>query len=434
MKTVRRVLVASVAAALTVGLAACGTAAAPSAQPTELSTEPVTLRMTWWGGDGRHKLTQEVIDLFESKYENITVQPEFTDWTGYWDKLATATAGGNAPDIMQMDQLYLASYAERETLADLGKLSQIETAGLDPAVLNMGKTAGGLYGLPISATGLGVLVNLDLLEDLKIELPDDSTWTWEDYGQWTKSISDASGGSVQGSTIGWNEFHLQLFARQHGDKLFADGDIAIKPETLAKYFQYNLDWVNSGAAPSATLLSERINLPTDQLDFTLGKGATLFVPSTMITPHANAMNGANLALLELPRPAGTEAGWEYLKPGMYWSVSSRSAHPAEAALLVNFLVNDPDAAKILGVERGIPANSGALDAIRDSLTAPELKAVDFAQSLELGEAPSIVPTGASEIQSVLQRYSLEVVLEQKTPIEAAEALIAEIGSAIKSAK
>ncbi|WP_454857838.1 hypothetical protein [Promicromonospora soli] len=50
----------------------------------QLADEPVTLRVTWWGGDTRHARTQEVFDLFEEKYPDITIEPEFSDWTGYW--------------------------------------------------------------------------------------------------------------------------------------------------------------------------------------------------------------------------------------------------------------------------------------------------------------------------------------------------------------
>src|SRR5690349_19390257 len=89
---------------------------------TELSNEPVTLRFTWWGSDARHQRTQQVITLFQKKYPNITVKGEFKDWNGYWDSLATTTAAQEAPDVIQMDELYLASYAQRGALLDLNRV------------------------------------------------------------------------------------------------------------------------------------------------------------------------------------------------------------------------------------------------------------------------------------------------------------------------
>jgi len=51
--------------------------------------EKTTLRVMWWGSQTRHERTQQVIKLFEEKYPDIDVKPEFTSWDGYWDKMAT---------------------------------------------------------------------------------------------------------------------------------------------------------------------------------------------------------------------------------------------------------------------------------------------------------------------------------------------------------
>ncbi|MNL64542.1 putative ABC transporter substrate-binding protein YesO [compost metagenome] len=41
------------------------------------------------------------------------------------------------------------------------------------------------------------------------------------------------------------------------------------------------------------------------------------------------------------------------------SVAKSTKHPKEAAILVNFLLNDPQSVEALGLERGIPLNKGA---------------------------------------------------------------------------
>ena len=79
-RTFLRAGVGIVAASLALGLAGCGLGTAGDGASTELSDEPVTIRMYWWGGDARHQRTQEVIDLFEKKHPNITVEAEFSDW------------------------------------------------------------------------------------------------------------------------------------------------------------------------------------------------------------------------------------------------------------------------------------------------------------------------------------------------------------------
>lgn len=435
MKKSISILALVMSAVSAVGLAGCGTSTTPTTSDTSsgASAAPVTLQLYWWGADDRIQRTQKVIAGFEQKYPNITVNPVYTDWTGYWDKLSTMTAAGTMPDVVQMDQLYIASYAQRGTLADLSQNSQLDTTTEDPSILGVGQIDGKLYGMPISTTALGLVVNTDLLKQYGIALPNDSTWTWNDYMAWAKSVTDASGGKVYGTDIAAaQEFILQLYARQMGDQLFSNGDIAIKQDTLTAYFQQCLDLVQSGATPSASAISEAINQPLAQSNLATGLVAASFSPATQITAYAAAMNGANLKLLQMPSIAGSSK-WEYLKPGMYWSMSSKSQHPQEAAELINYLVNDPDAGAILGTERGIPASSSILSAITPNLSATEQQTVSFTQSLTLGAAPSIIPNGASDIQNIVIRYALQVISGTQSPADAAKAMIDEVHGDIQSA-
>ena len=45
----------------------------------------------------------------------------------------------------------------------------------------------------------------------------------------------------------------------------------------------------------------------------------------------------------------------YFKPGMYYSILATSEHPVESAMLIDYLLNDPEAAEILLSDRGLPA-------------------------------------------------------------------------------
>ncbi|WP_433586022.1 ABC transporter substrate-binding protein [Microbacterium hydrocarbonoxydans] len=433
-RTFLRAGVGIVAASLALGLAGCGLGTAGDGASTELSDEPVTIRMYWWGGDARHQRTQEVIDLFEKKHPNITVEAEFSDWNGYWEKLATSTAGKNSPDVIQMDQLYLASYADRGALADLRDLD-ISTKGMEESVLGMGESDGGLYAVPISTSAMATFVNTDLLDQIGVPLPDNTdSWTWDEYEAWAQSVTQAAPQGVYGGSLAQNEFMLQLFARQNGDELFADGDIAIDPETVEAFFQLALDSTKSGASAPASTWAETSGLALDQQPLSVGTVATTFATATQVSAYSQA-SGANLELVPIPTVKGGEKDADYFKAGMYWSVSSQSKHPAEAAALIDFFLNDPEAVKIIGTERGLPAISSTLDLIGDDLTPEESKAVAFSDSRLpfLGDAPAIVPNGASDVDAVIVRYMQDVLFERQTPADAAKGFIADITQSIASA-
>ncbi|GAB3979662.1 hypothetical protein GCM10027615_56550 [Plantactinospora veratri] len=72
-----------------------------------------TLRYSWWGNADRAELMKQAIALFESKNPGVKVTPSFQEYEAYWQKMATETAGGNAPDVLQMDFSYLREYADR---------------------------------------------------------------------------------------------------------------------------------------------------------------------------------------------------------------------------------------------------------------------------------------------------------------------------------
>ena len=51
---------------------------------------------------------------------------------------------------------------------------------------------------------------------------------------------------------------------------------------------------------------------------------------------------------------------------MCWAINAQTAHPKEAAMLVNYLANNEEAAQILASERGIPVSESALTAANDA--------------------------------------------------------------------
>ncbi|TFD93057.1 extracellular solute-binding protein [Cryobacterium lactosi] len=419
------------------GLTGCGTAT--TAQSTELTDEDVTLTLSWWGADARGQKTSEAIKLFEKAHPNITVEAQNSDWGGYWDRLATTTAAGDMPDVMQFDEQFLASYANRGTLLDLAEFTDI----LDPSYMDKKILAGGAvndtqYAIPISGAPSAVLINTALFEQYGVSLPDLTTWTWDDYSETAQALTEASDGAVHGiSPVGVDSFTLNVFARQHGEQLFdEDGDIVIPVETVADYWQTELDQIESGAAPSAEQLSESAGVPLDQYDIVTGKTAMQFIPAGVFTAHQSAAPNAKFILADWPTDSDTEEGFQYMKPTMYWSAAATSAHPAEAAALIDFLTTDPEVGTLFGTDRGISVNPDIQEVIKPTLTGADKIAFDYITNAAetVGAAAPITPNGASDINAVISRYNQEVQFKSSTPTEAAEAMIAEIQNSIDAAK
>lgn len=153
-----------------VGLLAtgCGKGEATAADGT------VTLGFAWWGNEFLNAQTNEATAAFEAANAGVKIDPRPGDWASYWDKLATVTAGKDSPDIIQMDQKYIAEYGGRGALADLSTLG-VDVSGLDPEALATGKYDGRQYGFSTGQNALVVMANTAVFKEAGVELPDDLT-------------------------------------------------------------------------------------------------------------------------------------------------------------------------------------------------------------------------------------------------------------------
>jgi multiple sugar transport system substrate-binding protein len=118
---------------------------------------------------------------------------------------------------------------------------------------------------------------------------------------------------------------------------------------------------------------------------------------------------------------------------MFWSISSRSKHPAEAELFVNFLANSDQAATAFLTDRGVPANTRTRDVIAAKLSGADADSAKYLDALAVGGAPRPTPNGASNIEAILRRHTEDVLFGRATPQKAATSFISELQAEIDAA-
>ena len=92
----------------------------------EAKEKVVNLKMSWWGGDDRHQKTLEALKLFEEKYPNIKVKPEYGGWQGWQEKVTTQIVGNTSPDVMQINWNWIDLFSrDGSGFYDLNKVSHI---------------------------------------------------------------------------------------------------------------------------------------------------------------------------------------------------------------------------------------------------------------------------------------------------------------------
>jgi multiple sugar transport system substrate-binding protein len=399
---------------------------APAAEG-ESSGGDVDLRFTWWGADARAQLTEEVIDLFEEKNPGITVTTEWGIWDGYWDKLSTSAAAGDMPDVVQMDESQIDAYGSSGQLLDLeSQPESLDVSTIAPEVLNTGDVDGTIVGAPVGIGIYSVGVNTDLLEQAGVEVPDDTTWTWDEFIDMAAQVTEALGD--QGVTgLDWWGFdspEIGAFARQNGEEVFPkEGQEQVSEETLTAFFEQALRMVETGATPQPSVQNENIIKSLEQQPFGTNKSAFHFQFHTQIQAFVDA-SGTELQLMRLPAVESGEANMVN-KASMYWSISADTEHPAEAAKLVDFLINDVDAAKVLGVERGVPANPEIQEAIQPQLSPTGVMATEFAATMqeEVIDPPQVTPDYASDFDAEFGRIGSGVLFGSTSPEQGAQEVL-----------
>jgi multiple sugar transport system substrate-binding protein len=265
-------------------------------------------------------------------------------------------------------------------------------------------------------------------------MPDDKSWTWQDYIDITNQISAASDGDVFGAQdYGGNEAGLNIFARQRGESLYTeDGGLGFSAETAAEWWSQSLEMRDGGGNPTATLSAEIQDVGSpEQTLLGTNRAAMMWNWSNALEAMSKA-SGRDLVLLRPPGEAEHARTGLFLKPAMHYSISARTEHPEEAALFLDFLLNQEDAADIIKRDRGLPANTLIRDHVLADLSDAEQQAADFLAEIEdeLATPPPVPPVGAGEIVSIVQRINEEVLFDRLSPDEAAQRFLQEANAAI----
>lgn len=420
-------MAAAAALLTTMVLSACGTAAEPEREGTP--EEPVTITMSWWGNDNRAKTTLEVIKYFEKENPGIKVNPEYSEFGAYWDKLATQVAAGTTPDVMTLAGSYPAEYSSRGALLDLSKVSdEIDTSQFSPEILGLGKIDGTQYSITAGTNSLTMVLDPVVFEAAGVPLPDDNTWTWEDYGDIAEQLKGnlpAGSFAVQPNT---NDVAIATWARQGGEVPFTDdGRVGMSVDRVAAWFQKQLDLQKSGAAPSASQTVENAAASAEQSLLGQGKAAMGITWSNQARSYA----GHEVILAKLPSESVDAGGW--LRSSMEYTISAKTKYPKASAKLLNYLVNSPEAGKLIKSDRGMPTSKAVRTEVVPTLNdnqKAEAAYLDRLADMKV-TAPKPFPPGTATMSAMVQRHLTDVLFERQTPEGGAKAFIDEVNSSIR---
>lgn len=414
------------------GLAACGPNASSGGDDSG-GDGSASLRLAWWGNPTRNEMTEQVVEAFKDVDDSISISLEPGEWSGYWDKLATQVAGGETPDIIQMDEKYLSEYGDRGVLLDLREAG-LNTDDFAEGSVEVGEVPDkGLLAINAGLNAVAMIANPHVFEAAGVDIPDDTTWTWDDMVDIAQKISENTDDGVYGMTqIATVQAVFQVWMRQKGQDQYKDGAPGFDAATATSLFEFAQKLQETGACPDASTSVEDSGAAIDQSLFATDRIGLTMVWSNQVVAHDALIDGG-VTVLRPPSMTGSASDAQlWYKASMYWSVASTTQNPEAAVKFVDFLVNSPDAGKITLVERGVPGNLTVREAVVAELDEANTKAVDYLDAIEseLGDAPEITPQGGGEFEDILSRAGEDMLFGSITAEEAGQRVLDELEQAL----
>jgi oligogalacturonide transport system substrate-binding protein len=369
-----------------------------------------SIRVSWWGGDARHERVNEALNLFESRYPNITVHREYGAFTGFLDRLVTDLAAGTTADITQSNYSWLHTIGDgTNVFLDLREVSDIiDITEFEQGIVNLlpfVTTADGqVAAAPHGITGRVILYNRHMLAEHGFSTFPQTIDELIAYGE---AVAAGNAAVDVGATntyafwpIGPETFDIIFLSwlyNHTGRNLHANGQMLHTVDEVEQAFELMGRLIESGTIPSF----DQWETPRDATNpvwMTGRAGAAFEWVGNVFLAGGNFMDGdlEGLGVALLP-PMATGDGQAIMqRPSLTHAIARTTAEPQLAAYLLNFLYTDLEALEILGNAFGVPLTRTAGELAQSEglieglmLEGFHLLNANFAIMCELFEDPNL---------------------------------------------
>jgi multiple sugar transport system substrate-binding protein len=337
------------------------------------------VRWAYWGSESRVKRSQEAIDLYQKANPGNIINPEVSGGTGdHFTKVDTQIAGGSGPDIIQMGG-NIADYVKRDVLLPLDQYagSILNTSAIDPSALEAGTLEGRLYGVSTGVTMPALVYNKSLIERIGVPLPK-TVMTYDEFRAYLWELkAKLPAGMYPMQDIGAQSSNSTPFGywlRYNGTPMYDEetNTSEVTPVVAKKYLDLFKDYRDNGLVPPPDVAAGYAESNADSSALIAGKVAITYCWTNQLA-GLQVATADELDLIEFPGAEATLALWP--APSQFYTVNKNSQKIEGAVKFIDFLVNSPEAAKVLGNDRGASASSSARTA--GSLDINDQKVLNF---------------------------------------------------------
>lgn len=389
--------------------ASAATGEAADAAAASGDSGKTVLNVLWWGSQTRHELTTAMLEKFEELNPDIDVVMDYSDWDGYWTKLPAQVAGGQTPDVFQMDYAYLAQYVENGVLADLTPYIEdgsLDMSNVEQSILDSGSIDGKTYAISTGTNAPVMLYRKDVTDELGIEMPMNPTMS--EYCEISKQVYEATG--LRDTFVtSCSADNLRFRLRNYGMNLYNEDATALgfdDPQYIVDMWQLALDAQNEGWG-----LKPGEETATTAFDSMINDSWSRYQNSNELQAYRDA-TGKDISMVMIPNTDDATASATYLKPAMFWCVGADSDVKDAAIRFIDFFANNEACYDIVGIERAVPISSAMREYVAPTLDEVSQEVVEFIDYVSQPDKASPImnpdPSASTEVEELMDQYSEQV--------------------------
>ncbi|GII55172.1 sugar transporter [Planotetraspora thailandica] len=218
-----RFLAAAAVLTITAVLTACSSST-ESPGPAGSAAAPTTLTVWVMRDSVSDSLLKSFAADYQAAHSGVTLDIQIQEWDGIGQKVTSALASNDAPDVIEVGNTQVAEYAASGGVKDLtDKAAELNGTDWLPGLAEPGKIDGRQYGIPWYAANRVVIYNKDLFAKAGVTAPPKTRDEWIDI------TTKLNKGGAQGIYLpGQNWYTLAGFIWDEG------GDLAVQEGTTWK--------------------------------------------------------------------------------------------------------------------------------------------------------------------------------------------------------
>ena len=352
MSKVKKISCLVLAAALVLGLAACGgapTAPAPApatpaapGQPEPAPTPPAeVVHLVFWDENAdptRSPILQEMVRSFNASQDRIVVEYVGLPQADAMDRYNVALAAGEPPDIGGLQENWLSGFIIRDAIIPLDEFFNdwSDRDNMLPSAIESVRgnaPDGQLYMIPTSVNTPTIWVRSDLFRDAGLPIPQ----TWDQFFDGVIGLTDRAqnryGHTIRGGSGGAQSFFQTIYAYS-GAPVFDENGVSTlnSPEHVAfaeRYFGlFGIYTPESDITAGWTEIAA---------NFGAGISATLIHNLGSYQMHVD--NFGDHSMFEaIPKPAARTGNYNMSSASIGYMIFRNTNHPEEAWEFVSFML------------------------------------------------------------------------------------------------